>query len=136
MLVNGTVFPVANVEARRYRIRLLNACQARFLNLQLYVADARPDGITYNIPKPFLYRWFMVPEDNGRLDELRQYLRDLRDGNRFRLLVSHDQRALESSEVPEWTKKRFAQVGPGTDENQRSQTVKFSASTCSARASP
>jgi spore coat protein A len=48
MLVNGTVFPVANVDARRYRIRLLNACQARFLNLQLYVADARPDGITYN----------------------------------------------------------------------------------------
>jgi spore coat protein A, manganese oxidase len=48
MLVNGTVFPVASVEARRYRIRLLNACQARFLNLQLYVADASKDGITYN----------------------------------------------------------------------------------------
>src|ERR1043166_1260201 len=48
MLVNGTVFPVATVEARRYRFRLLNACQARFLNLQLYVADASKDGITYN----------------------------------------------------------------------------------------
>jgi glyoxylase-like metal-dependent hydrolase (beta-lactamase superfamily II) len=61
------------------------------------------DGINYNIPKPFLYRWFLVPEDNSRLDELRRYLRDLRDGNRFELLVSHDQRALESSGVPEWT---------------------------------
>src|SRR4029078_13686155 len=28
--------------------RLLNACQARFLNLQLYVADASKDGITYD----------------------------------------------------------------------------------------
>src|SRR6185503_14824533 len=48
MLVNGTVFPQATIEARRYRFRLLNACQARFLNLQLYVADASKDGITYN----------------------------------------------------------------------------------------
>jgi spore coat protein A len=48
MLVNGTVFPVANIQAKRYRFRFLNACQARFLNLQLYVADASKDGITYN----------------------------------------------------------------------------------------
>ena len=48
MLVNGTVFPKATVEARRYRLRMLNACNARFLNLQLYVADASPNGITLN----------------------------------------------------------------------------------------
>jgi len=59
MLVNGTVFPVATVEARRYRLRVLNACQARFLNLQLYVADKSKDGISYgpggvptNLPGP------------------------------------------------------------------------------------
>jgi spore coat protein A, manganese oxidase len=46
MLANGTVFPEATVEARRYRLRILNACQARFLNLQLYVDDGSPDGIT------------------------------------------------------------------------------------------
>ena len=46
MLANGTVYPVATVEARRYRLRVLNACQARFLNLQLYVDDGSPDGIT------------------------------------------------------------------------------------------
>jgi spore coat protein A, manganese oxidase len=46
MLVNGTVFPQAAVQARRYRLRLLNACNARFLNLQLYVADNSPNGIT------------------------------------------------------------------------------------------
>jgi spore coat protein A len=48
MLANGVVFPQATVEARRYRLRILNACQARFLNLQLYVDDGSPDSITLN----------------------------------------------------------------------------------------
>jgi spore coat protein A len=48
MLVNGTTFPQATVQARRYRLRMLNACNARFLNLQLYVADDSPEGITLN----------------------------------------------------------------------------------------
>jgi len=47
-LWRGTVFPKVMVEARRYRLRMLNACNARFLNLQLYVADASPNGITLN----------------------------------------------------------------------------------------
>jgi spore coat protein A, manganese oxidase len=46
MLVNGTVYPRAPVDPRRYRLRVLNACNARFLNLQLYV-DAG-NGITFN----------------------------------------------------------------------------------------
>src|SRR5262249_22715735 len=46
MLANGTVFPEVTVEARRYRLRILNACNARFLNLQLYVDDGTPNGIT------------------------------------------------------------------------------------------
>jgi spore coat protein A len=36
MLANGVVFPKADVEPRRYRLRILNACQARFLNLMLF----------------------------------------------------------------------------------------------------
>ncbi len=36
MLVNGTAFPKSTVDPRRYRFRILNACQARVLNLQLY----------------------------------------------------------------------------------------------------
>ncbi len=46
MLVNGAPYPRLPVTPRRFRFRLLNACQARFLNLQLYVADSSPDGIT------------------------------------------------------------------------------------------
>jgi spore coat protein A len=48
MLANGTVYPEATVEARRYRLRILNACNARFLNLQLYVDDDGPDSISLN----------------------------------------------------------------------------------------
>ncbi len=48
MLANGTVYPVATVEPRRYRLRILNACQARFLNLQLYVDDESLGGITHD----------------------------------------------------------------------------------------
>jgi spore coat protein A, manganese oxidase len=48
MLANGTVFPEVTVEARRYRLRILNACNARFLNLQMYVDDGSADGITLN----------------------------------------------------------------------------------------
>jgi len=48
MLVNGTTYPQVTVQARRYRLRFLNACNARFLNLQLYVADGSPEGITLN----------------------------------------------------------------------------------------
>lgn len=48
MLVNGTAFPTVNVEPRRYRLRFLNACNARFLNLQLFLHDGSPNGITLN----------------------------------------------------------------------------------------
>ncbi len=48
MLANGTVYPEATVEPRRYRLRVLNACNARFLNLQMYVDDGSADSITLN----------------------------------------------------------------------------------------
>jgi len=46
MLANGTVYPQVTVDPRRYRFRILNACNARFLNLQLYEDDGTPNGIT------------------------------------------------------------------------------------------
>ncbi|MEW5745476.1 MAG: multicopper oxidase domain-containing protein [Nitrospirota bacterium] len=48
MLANGTVYPEATVEARPYRLRLLNACNARYLNLQLLVEQG-PDSVAYGI---------------------------------------------------------------------------------------
>ncbi len=53
MLVNGVVHPRVGLEPRRYRLRVLNATQARFLNLQLYVETAPGSGIPdFNRPGP------------------------------------------------------------------------------------
>jgi spore coat protein A, manganese oxidase len=41
MLVNGTPWPLAHVEGAKYRLRILNACNARRLDLRL---DPQPDG--------------------------------------------------------------------------------------------
>ena len=38
-IVNGTAYPTVTVEPKAYRLRILNACNDRFLNLQLYQAD-------------------------------------------------------------------------------------------------
>ena len=38
-LVNGTAYPTLTVEPKSYRLRVLNAANDRFMNLQLYVAD-------------------------------------------------------------------------------------------------
>lgn len=50
MLVNGTAYPYAEVESRRYRLRILNACNTRFVTLRLVYArgpgfpnDAEPN---------------------------------------------------------------------------------------------
>ncbi len=39
MLVNGAAYPYLNVAPTAYRFRILNACNDRFLNLQLYKAS-------------------------------------------------------------------------------------------------
>ena len=46
ILVNGAPWPKVEVKRQRYRLRLLNGSQARFFNLQWYLADGSPDGIT------------------------------------------------------------------------------------------
>jgi spore coat protein A len=46
ILVNGAPYPTIALPPRRFRFRFLNGSQARFYNLQLYVADNSPDGIT------------------------------------------------------------------------------------------
>ncbi|MBZ5589683.1 MAG: choice-of-anchor D domain-containing protein [Acidobacteriia bacterium] len=38
-IVNGTAYPTVTLQPKPYRLRILNACNDRTLNLQLYVAD-------------------------------------------------------------------------------------------------
>ena len=37
--INGTAYPVLNVDPKAYRFRILNASHDRFVNLQMYIAD-------------------------------------------------------------------------------------------------
>jgi FtsP/CotA-like multicopper oxidase with cupredoxin domain len=39
-VINGTAYPFVSVAPKAYRFRILNGCNDRILNLQLYVADA------------------------------------------------------------------------------------------------
>ena len=54
MLVNGTVYPFAEVEPRRYRLRILNACNTRFVRLRLVYAKGPvfPDNTEPNPNMP------------------------------------------------------------------------------------
>jgi FtsP/CotA-like multicopper oxidase with cupredoxin domain/fibronectin type 3 domain-containing protein len=38
-VINGTAYPYLEVQPAAYRFRLLNACNDRYMNLQMYVAD-------------------------------------------------------------------------------------------------
>jgi spore coat protein A, manganese oxidase len=54
MLVNGAAYPTLVLEQREYRLRMLNACQARFLNPKLMYAKGTsfPDSTEPNLTKP------------------------------------------------------------------------------------
>ncbi len=47
-VVNGKAYPTYTVDPRQYRFRILNAANDRFLNLQLYVADATGTEVALN----------------------------------------------------------------------------------------
>jgi FtsP/CotA-like multicopper oxidase with cupredoxin domain len=47
-LVNGTAYPKLNVQPQVYRFRILNACNDRMLNLQLYMATGILNNIAIN----------------------------------------------------------------------------------------
>lgn len=71
---------------------------ARPLVLAGDIANSR-DGVERNVPKPWLYRLLVVPEDEERLAEVRAYLRGLEQRFGATVLLSHDQAALEASGV-------------------------------------
>ncbi|MGH7894633.1 MAG: MBL fold metallo-hydrolase [Candidatus Binatia bacterium] len=60
------------------------------------------DGIRADVPKPFLYRLVIVPEDEDRLGELRRYLRALEKEHGFVVVISHDGGRLHEIGIPAW----------------------------------
>ncbi len=65
MLVNGAPYPKASVDPRRYRLRILNACNARVLNLSLYEEDVlNPGKPDFTKPGP---AWLVIGTEGGFL---------------------------------------------------------------------
>jgi spore coat protein A len=62
MLVNGKVWPFLSVEPRRYRFRMLNACNARFLNMTLVGTDG--NGLAHGMAGP---PFIVIGTDGGFL---------------------------------------------------------------------
>lgn len=62
MCVNGKVWPVLDVEPRRYRFRMLNGCNARFLNMRIVRTDA--SGTPHGMAGP---QFFVIGTDGGLL---------------------------------------------------------------------
>ena len=57
ILINGGVYPVANVPAKRVRFRMLNAAQARFFHLNLYPENPGiPGEALVGTPGPTIYQ--------------------------------------------------------------------------------
>lgn len=62
MCVNGKVWPVLDVEPRRYRFRMLNACNARFLNMTVVRTDST--GTPHGMAGPIFH---VIGTDGGLL---------------------------------------------------------------------
>ncbi len=68
-LVNGTPYPVLTVEPKAYRFRILNGCNDRMLNLQLYFADKEHSTevkMVPAIPHPGSTKWPATWPTDGR----------------------------------------------------------------------
>jgi len=62
MVVNGKIWPKADVEPRNYRLRLLNGCDSRFLVIQFVCVDAGDTDFAYaSAPIPF----WVIGSDQG-----------------------------------------------------------------------
>lgn len=67
----------------------------------LFAGDAANaiDGIRRDVPKPWAYRTFLVPESERRLARVRGFLRDAEQLG-FVVAIAHDQRHLEATGIP------------------------------------
>jgi spore coat protein A len=70
MLVNGTVYPYLQVQQGKYRFRLLNACNARFLSLQFVMEDPLFPGepaLVKGLPVPANVNVWQIGTEGGFL---------------------------------------------------------------------
>ncbi|HSR26304.1 MAG TPA: bilirubin oxidase [Candidatus Eisenbacteria bacterium] len=87
MCVNGSTWPVLDVEPRRYRLRIVNGCNARFLSMNL-TEQANVPSATPPSAVPF----WQIGTDGGLLDRPAK-LNDPADPSSPKLLLGPAERA-------------------------------------------
>src|SRR5215831_4505880 len=87
MCVNGNTWPFLNVEPRRYRFRFVNACNARFLNMNLTEQSNVPTATP-----PSAVPFWQIGTDGGLLDRPVK-LNDPADPNALKLFLGPSERA-------------------------------------------
>ncbi|RIL00064.1 MAG: hypothetical protein DCC71_19200 [Proteobacteria bacterium] len=67
----------------------------------LFAGDAANaiDGIRHDVPKPWAYRTFVVPEHEARLARVRAWLREA-EAQGFAVAIAHDERHLATTGIP------------------------------------
>ncbi|MFC7046699.1 multicopper oxidase family protein [Halobacteriaceae archaeon GCM10025711] len=85
-VVNGKVWPYLEVEPRKYRFRMLNACNSRFLGLKLFEWDEESHTIDLDAPGP----GFTLIGSDGGLFESPMDVEDrllMNPANRFDVVI-------------------------------------------------
>jgi len=99
MVVNGKIWPKASVEPRHYRVRLLNACDSRFLRLQLRAVPAGATDLN-NASMPLSF--YIIGSDQGLLAKTVTITElDIMPGERQDLVIDFSQVAAGSRIIVE-----------------------------------
>jgi spore coat protein A len=96
MVVNGKIWPKANVEPRNYRLRLLNGCDSRFLVLQFVAVNAGDTDFTNaGAPIPF----YVIGSDQGLGTPAQTDTLVFEPGGRYDIVFDFSDSALDGKRV-------------------------------------
>lgn len=87
MLVNGVIWPKADVEPRNYRLRLLNGTDSRFLVIQLVTVAAGVTDPAAGTPIPF----YVIGSDQGLGTPAQTETLVMEPGGRYDVIVDFSQ---------------------------------------------
>jgi spore coat protein A len=102
MVVNGKIWPKADVEQRNYRIRLLNGCDSRFLAVRFRkVAGGANSGAQgFTNADPTLLPFYVIGSDQGLATEATEVTTGLNNyvlmgpGERYDIVIDFSQAAI------------------------------------------
>lgn len=96
IVVNGKIWPKVNVEPRKYRMRLLNGCDSRFMVLQFVAVNAGDTDFTNaGDPIPF----WVIGSDQGLGTPQRTDTLVFEPGGRYDVVVDFSDSALDGKRV-------------------------------------